>query len=293
MQCKKCGYALENDWKFCPVCSHPVKKNNYLFQIIGIIALCIVLLPISIMLVNKNVSGELRTKYYLENKYNEKFDNITLIQSIKNSDQILSCDGSNFGTIKGKGNTEYYLAYSKENDLEFAVFYDTHTKEYNDFYEHSLNLRKCNLQLYEKATNIFDPYVTKILFSPNTHDRNIDLVQIDSMQDLNAILSKVIEGYLETHKGQTYTRLYVYVDRDSLEFCKEEYYDIKEMQKYLSKLVKDNSIYSHAEIAIYTLDGVRLEFSEEYEGTVYLYDRYEYGKVWGEPIENFILWDKY
>lgn len=101
MKCKKCNCELEKGCKACPVCFEPVKNSNYLsLVIVGIIVLLIIVLVSNSG--DIGLSAEERTTKYLEEKYNEKFEKITFVESVKNPDTKLSLDGSTFGTIKGK-----------------------------------------------------------------------------------------------------------------------------------------------------------------------------------------------
>lgn len=282
MKCKKCGYNLEKNWQTCPVCSEPIKKRRYLLLIIiGIIILIFIIIPIVSKIYTNSMSEEKRTTKYLEKTYNEKLD-VTLIQSTKNPNVNLNFDGSYFGTIKKKGNTEHYLVYSKKNDIEFIVLYNTHTKNYEDNYKHNLEIRKYNQQLYEKVQNTFKNYSEKITFSNNIINKYETPTTIYSLQDLKKILNKVPEGYPQTYNKNNYTNLYMYVNMNSLEFCKKEYNNIIMINNYLRQLEKAG----YLGFSIYTSDKVMLEFNKL--NTVHIYDEFTTGKAWGETIEEFI-----
>ena len=291
MKCKKCGYELEKDWKACPVCSEAIKKKNNVILIIGIISAVIILAVIIIFNVYVNSTGESGVKQYLKKQYDKKFDEITLIQSIENPDTHLDCDGASFGTIKGKGNTEYYLGYCKENDLEFTVTYDTHSKQYKASYEYNLNLRTFAEQLYDKIQSTFENRTEKITYSANTQDENVIPTTIYSRQDITGILSKVRDGYPEKHQGWNYTGLYVYVNMNSFEFCQQEYDNIKMLNNYLIQLEETNELYDRVGLGIYTLDNVYIEFNRL--DAVRIYDKFATGKAWGETIEEFIQREGY
>lgn len=261
--------------------------------IVGIFILSLLILPMIISkFINQSNTGEKLIRKYLENKYNEKFDNITLVQSVENPDTDINCDGSNFGTINGKGNTEYYLVYSARDDLEFVVNYDTHTKEYEDTYDFSLSLRKNILQLYKETQNTYSDYISEVNFYANKHDENETPTKIYSTQDLNGILSKVTDGYPSTHTGSTYTSLFIYINMNCLEFCKKEYSNIMMINDLLIELTRDNMIYSHIQLTIVTKDKINIEF-DTIDNAVRIYDRYESGMAWGETIEEFIKRSSY
>lgn len=286
MRCKKCGNN-KNIWKGCPTCAEKTNNSMRIPLIIGLVILALILLIMRISnIVNPNKIGDKHVKLYLKNTYNEKIDKITLVQSIKNPDTNLGCDGSSFGTIKGKGNTEYYLAYSEVNDLSFTVSYDTHKEEYSDSYKSSLDSRERNILLYEKIQNTFSDYVNEVGYyvKKNSDDETTSI--IDSKQDLYNMLSKVVEGYPTAYTGTPYTSLHIFINMDCFEFCKKEYDNIKMINDYLAELKILNMTYCGINLAIYTKDNIMLEFDKI--DAVRIYDNYEYGKAWGESIEEFI-----
>lgn len=294
MKCKKCGYGIDKSWQTCPMCAESIKKKNKsIIKIVFITILSFIIISSIYNSINNYIStGERGVKRELEKKYNEKFDKIDLIETTKNPDTSLSCDGANFGTIKGKGDIEYYTVYSKQNDIEFAVYYDTHTKQYQDTYQYSLDLRKSVQQLYEKTKNTFSSYNVEITFSPNIHDEYKTPVTIYLTQDLYNILSNVTDGYPQTHSGSTYTQLSIHVNTNSLQFCKTEYDNIVMLNNYLIELQHSTELYSQIGLYIYTLDGVTLEFNR-LDDTVYVYDEHSTGKAWGETINEFIKRESY
>ena len=288
MQCRKCGYNLKKGWLACPVCSDPInKKPLFPFVMIGIVILSFIVIPniFNYFAIN-NITEERRTKRYLESKYNEKFNEITLVHSTKNPDTDLSCDGASCGTIKGKGETEYYLVYSKKDDIEFIANYNTHTKEYNDTYELSLNLREYIGLLYDKVKDTFSNIDKQIFFSANIHDKDNLPYLINSAQELTIILSRVTDGYPEKHTGFTYTRLYMDVNINGLEFCKNEYDNILMIDNYLRELESNSELYSRIGFSIHSLDDILIEFNRL--DSVRIYDEFATGKAWGETIEEFI-----
>lgn len=43
MNCGKCGKELENDWTFCPYCSHrKINKKSIIIIVILVIIICII-----------------------------------------------------------------------------------------------------------------------------------------------------------------------------------------------------------------------------------------------------------
>lgn len=285
MKCKNCNCDLEEDWKVCPICSKPIKRESKkpLVASIAVVLLIMILLIFSFGI--NNITGEQHIQKYLEEKYDEKFDNITFIESVKNPDTNLSCDGSSFGTIKGKGETEFYLVNSDKENMDFKVSYNTYKDEYYDNYKFSLNLRESVGKLYEKSKSAFDKYTEKIIFSPDEHNEDIEPITVTDEKDLYNQLSKA-------NDGEPFTRLYIYVNMNSLEFCKKEYDNIKMVNDYLIELERSTELYSHIGLSIYTLDGVMFEFNR-LNDTVYIYDSYSSGKAWGETIEEFIQRDNY
>lgn len=292
MKCIKCGYDLEIGWRVCPTCANPIKNKNKLFLILGII-LSIIIIPIlTIYINNYNSTGERGIKRHLEKKYNEKFDEIILVKTAKNPDTTLSCDGANFGTIKGKGDTQYYKVYSKQNDIEFTAHYDTHTKDYQDTYSYKLNVIHSTQKLYTKTKKTLNTYVDKITFSPDIHDETVTPSPIYSTQDFKNILNKVQSEYSPNNYEGAYTRLLVHVNVNSLEFCKTEYNNILMLNNYLIELEQSTELYSQIGLLVYTRDNVQLNFNR-LDNNVYIYDEFANDKVWGEPINEFVKRDNY
>lgn len=279
MKCKKCNYELEREWKFCPICSTKIKKKNYLPILIGGISL-VLLVILYLKIGANNMSEEERAKRYLEKTYNKKIDTVTFIDSTKNPDTSLSCDGANLTIKKGKGYKKSYLAHSNKENLDFIICYDTNTEKYNDNYKYSLKLRKCAVKLYKEIESIFYEYNEKITFSNDINKKSISPKIITSEQDLYDLLS-------ESHDGTPNTSLDMYVNMNSLEFCKKEYNNIKAINQFLSKLDRNNALYGHMGLSIYTLDNARLKFSES--GDVHVY----HSKTGEETIEKFIQRDDY
>ena len=292
MKCKKCGYEIEKDWQTCPMCAEPIKKKNRSAVMIAVVSSFIIMAVIALSINDYNSTGKRGVKRYLEKRYHQKFDEITLIQSIENPDMDFYCDGANFGTIKGQGETEYYLGYSNKDDLQFTITYDTHKEQYDDTYQNSLDLRKSAQQLYEETKNIFGSYTDNITFSANTQDKDQTPIAINSTQELKSILSKVSEGYPQNHDGNINTKLYLDVDMNSLEFCKTEYNNLVMLNNYLSELQLSTELYGKIGLSIYTADGVTLKFYG-FNGAVHIFDRPATDKVWGESIQRFIERESY
>lgn len=284
MKCKNCNYDLEEDWKVCPICSKPVEKESKKPLIASAI---VVLLIIGLLFLNfifNNITGEESIQKHLEEKYGEEFDKVTFIKSVENPDTNLSCDGSSFGTIKGKGETEHYLVHSDVENMDFNASYNTYTDGYYDNYEFSLKLRKNAGTLYEKVKNAFDNHVEKITFSEDIHNENILPITVNSKEDIYNTLS-------DSNDGEPFTSIYMYVDMNCFEFCKAEYDNIKMINDYIVELEESTNFYGHVGFLIYTLDGITLEFNRL--DSVRIYDKFLTGKAWGEKIEEFIQRDSY
>ena len=79
MLCKKYGFNLEKDFKYCPNCSTNVNRRN--ITIISSIIIVIVL-SVGIAYIKSNLPiNDKYLKKSLEKKYNEKFENIHLFNT--------------------------------------------------------------------------------------------------------------------------------------------------------------------------------------------------------------------
>ena len=286
MKCKKCGNNIEKEWKYCPICSRGVNKERNIIifsMVILIIVIGIVILIIKGYLpMNSNYLERV-----LEKKYNENFDNIVLISSVKNSDTDLSCDGSSFGTIKGKGKKEYYKLHSNKNDLYFWAYYDTSNKSKGvvDNYEILLNRKSIINEIYNYVNYNFFFFFNKITLSYNLNQEAINILSSDQ---LNSILTNIEDESIPKYFNTMYDEFNIYIDQDIFEYSKSNYSKISDLN---NKLVSSKNKYYFSIIlnfnnnATISLDGLN--------GKAYVYDKFDSQHAWGETLEEFIMRENY
>lgn len=303
MKCKKCGHELQNDWKFCPVCSKKVNTEKGSF---GVVIIVLVLILGYHLFSNLFMIGTPGAKQYLQKKYNEKFE-VTLIKSEKNEDKNIGCDGV-ARTEKGKGNTETYLAYSIKEDLEFKVYYDTYKKAYHDTYKEDLfakrselKLREDTIQLYEKVRKELKAYegIYYLLFQGGikndliyNNERLIRLKpkRINSKEQLESML---INKYLTWYGPRI---LIIIENQDgnstSNKFIKDEYNRLINISNLLQSFKQDH-IVKYVDISIVVIDktinsesfGVNINFDDN---KVSIYSKNEQGIELEESLNEYM-----
>lgn len=286
MICKKCGYNIEEGWKYCPNCSSRINKKT------NIIILIIILIVISCFLffiIRNNLTLNVNSiEKKLEEKYNENFTNVSLIKSIKNKDVDINCDGSSFGTIKGRGTIEYYKLYSPKNDIEFFAFYDTSNKlkGVNDTYENYLSARKAISDAYNITYKYFSNYIDKIVLTDS-----FDTIQlnINSSKQLYDILSHVdnIEKNLSSYNNPIYY-IRIYINQDLFNFCKENYENLTILNNEIVKLTEEYNF----ELSIYLNNDTSIILNRLNE-KAYVYDRFGNDMAWGELLDDFVQRENY
>ena len=282
MICKSCGQILEKNWKYCPKCS---KKTNNKFKIILIILSLVILLIFLLTVINSNLPlNEKSLKKHLQEEYNEEFTNITLVSSVSNPDTNLTCDDASFGTIKGKGTTEYYKIYSKKNNIEFFAWYDTSDKKKNihDNYSEYLTRRDTILKAYDIININLNNNISKISISDNTSDK---LIAIDTKLMLTDILSTFEDDYI---LDSNHVDMYIHVNEDIYEYSKNNYSIINNLNSQFVSLRK--SYYFNMAIIFNDNAIIRLA---RLNNEAYVYDKFANGKAWGEKLDDFIKRDFY
>ncbi len=280
MLCKSCGNKIDKGWKYCPNCSKKI-NNNFKFIIILLLVLFISIFVI-LTIDSPKESNNIDEKYiqnYLKTKYNEKFKNIYLFDSIDNEDVDITCDGSHFGTIKGKGTKIYYKVYSENNDIEFFAFYDTSdkNKEINDNYNRNLLRREIIEEIYDSIYKYLKSDISKIYLYSNVNDKS---TQITNKQQLHQELS-IFDTF-----DDTFDDMIVYISSDIYNYSKNNYSNITKLNDEITKL--NNKYYVN--VLMYFSKDAKIVLNR-LDGKAYVYDNIH--KAWGEKLDDFVLREYY
>ncbi len=280
MICKKCGFNIEKNWKYCPNCSKKIYNKQKIIIVSTIMSIVIISIIISIINNNMPVDDKYIEKQ-LEKKYREDFSNISLIKSVENPDTDLSCDGSYFGTIKGEGSTEYYKVYSKKNNIEFIVTYDTtdETKTIKDSYKDNLKRRKTLVNTYKTIYKYLNSKNYKVVLSGGNN-----LININSENQLEGVLSKYEEENIDLKDFK------IYINEDLHDFCKSNYETITKLNDEIVALQKNNDYYFLTSIVLNgnaTIELYRLNYK------AYIYDKSGNSAAWGETLDEFVTRESY
>lgn len=280
MICKKCGLDIEKDWKYCPNCSNKIYKKQNIIIVSAIMLIAIIYIIIPIIKNNIPVDAKYIEKQ-LEKKYSEDFSNILLIKSVENPDTSLSCDGSSFGTIKGEGSTEYYKVYSKKNNIEFIVTYDTsdNSKKINDSYENNLKRRSTLVDTYKTIYKYLNSKIYKITLSGPYNEININ-----SETQLEDILSKYEEKNIDLEDIE------IYISEDLYDFCKSNYETITKLNDEIITLQRNNDYYFSTIIVLNANATIQLYRLND---KAYVYDKYGNSTAWGETLDEFVTRESY
>lgn len=286
MKCKNCGYDIEKSWVVCPVCSTKLKTSP-LFTV-GIVVLSFILMSLILGLFMDNVvyTSKRGINNHIKKNYNKEVKDIKLVKNEKNEDEELGCDGATFYTIKGRGNTEYYLVTSKEDDLQFGVRYDTHKREYTDTYMDRLNLRSTAIELYDKTKNTFKDYIKSFTYVEDVDDSYSNPVIINSSKDLRDILSKFDEDEVAKYYGFNQNGLYLNINMNAHEFCSQEKENIENMYEYVKKNKRVYETDYPMSFYILTLDNFKINFDTLYE--LRIYDELGQERAMGDTLYEFI-----
>ena len=281
MVCKKCGFDIEKNWKYCPNCSKKIFKKHHIIMLGALTLFFTIYIIISII---KN-SMPVDAKYIereLENKYNEKFNNILLIKTIENPDTNLSCDGTSFGTIKGEGSTEYYKVHSQKNDIDFIVTYDTSdkSKKINDAYEKNLKRRNTLMEAYEIVYKYLNNNIVRITLSDYRNN-----IKITSKNQLKEILS------IYEEKNMNLKDIEIYIEENLFEFSKTNYEDITRLNDELVELQRKKDYYFSTIIVLNK--NAKIELYGGLDDKVYVYDKYSNSTAWGETLDEFVNRESY
>lgn len=282
MVCKKCGFNIENDWKYCPNCSKKIYKKQNIIFISTVILIVIIFIIMPIIENNRPVDAKYIEKQ-LEKKYKENFNNVSLIESVENPDTNLNCDGSSFGTIKGEGSTEYYKVYSKKNDIEFIATYDTSnkSKKINDSYDDSLKRRSTLIAAYKIINNRLNSKINKISLSSSSSDTEIDISTESQLED---ILSKYEENNKDLENFE------IYISEDLYNFSKSNYEIITKLNDEIVTLKKNKDYYFFTTIVLNERAIIELY---RLDNKAYVYDKLGNQKAWGEPLDEFVRRESY
>lgn len=284
MKCNMCSMPVEKKWKYCPNCSN--KLNNKKIIIIPIILILIVSFCIFEIIETQTPVNESYIKEKLYSKYKEVFTDVYYIQSIENPDIDLNCDGSSFGTIKGKGFKEYYKVYSEKNNINFFVYYDTSDKNKTiyDTYETYLTRRDTILEIYDFTEKILND--SNIKFSILCG--NEQPIEIISKSHLKRILSIFNDEYITSGSQSLLDNIYVKINANIFEFSKSNYSIIKNINNEVIKLK-----YKHYFTMIMIFNNnAKIELNR-LDGQPYVYDRFGGNKAWGEKLDDFVLRTEY
>lgn len=287
MICSKCGYSIEKGWKYCPNCSRNInkKRNIIIFSTITVLLILCIIIP---FVKNNMPMNDKYLEKELEKKYNENFENVTLIKSVKNPDTDLNCDGSSFGTIKGKGTKEYYKLYSKKNNLEFWAYYDTSdkSKKIVDNYNMLLNRRSTIKNVYDYIISNFSNSISKITISYNLEDIETDILSINQ---LNTFLNNVEkENTTPNYFDTMYDKVNIYINENIFDYSKSNYKIIDELNDKFIEL-KDNYYFS---VILKFNNNAHIEL-DRLDGKAYVYDKFGNNYAWGETLDDFIKRDNY
>lgn len=284
MKCKSCGMLIEKEWKYCPNCSKRTNKNKKIFIILSIVF--IIILGFSVYtIVEKNAPvNETYIKKSLSKKYNENFKNIYHVESIDNPDMNLNCDGSSFGTIKGKGTKEYYKVYSEKNNIEFFAYYNTSSenKKIYDTYETYLNRRDNILEIYDFTKRNFSGMKFSISYN------NQEPVEITTESNLKNILSNFDNKDISNFNSSSATffeKIYIKLDEDVFNFSKDNYIIIKRLNDKVTSL---RNKYYFSMTLLFNNDA-----KIELDGEPYVYNNFGNNKARGEKLYKFILRKEY
>lgn len=124
-----------------------IKKSKKIKLIIMLLILLVLFIWYGIYLNNSNTqSNDYKVISYLENKYNQKFEIIQLVEERQYENPAISCDGSTFVPArKVKDKYEYdYEVLSKSDNIKFNVYYlnDKGTDSFKDSYIECKNVTK-------------------------------------------------------------------------------------------------------------------------------------------------------
>jgi len=269
MKCKKCGYEIEKGWKYCPNCSHSVYLEIKIIIILSILLVGVIGIGISIFVASRPVD-EKYVKKELESKYHESFD-VNYVESVANPDVELGCDGSTFGTINGKGETEYYLVYSKKEKLEFLAYYDNSKdgKIIHDNYEIYLNRRDNTLKTYELIYRYFNINIDRVSYKGNLND----IQDIESYDEFNELLSKFNLNY--SKYLDYYIFLGVHMNGNTKDFVNSYYSNILKLSEEYNNMDFDREF--GLGIILYFGDGYDIHI---YSGNeIYVYNEVDKSKT--------------
>lgn len=159
---------------------------------------------------DKKQSNDLKVVSYLENKYNQKFEIVQLVDSRQYEKPAIGCDGSTFVPArKVKDKYEYdYEILSKTDNIKFNVYYldDKGTDNFQDSYIESKNVAKTIEEISNHIISNIGNINTQKTF--DIVERNFSLtydcdINIYFNENLNEILD---ENYINRlHAIRVYT----------------------------------------------------------------------------------------
>ena len=233
---------------------------------------------------------------YLEQEYNEEFNNIMFIKSFKNSDRDVGLDGSVFWTVKGKGYTNFYKVYSAEDDIEFEIVYNTDKNSIGDnirnTYKSNLKIREAVLSLYSKVQETFGGNVEYCLFTEDLH--NIEPYRISSENDIRLKLSKLKQANYNHRRdigSFEYVALSIKINEPALDFCKSNYNMLNSINNFIIE-TNSNLPNGMLDFSIKDKNNVSISFNGV-NNKIRIYDKFENDNVWGEELEVFIQREEY
>lgn len=283
MNCTNCGYPLEKKWKCCPKCAAKVPRFKYVIVIAPVLVIFVIFGIILFSYISDLPHSEETLLNHLEEKYDEDFVEISPAMSVVNPDVKLSCDGADFGTIEREGTTEFYKVYSKENNLEFFLYYDTEDKnDIHDTYKTFQNRRNITLNVYEEIT--FDAY--KVEFINDIKSITTTILSKEQLSDL--------VSFYEDHEADEHSyisdELVYYIADDALPFCQNNLTKIMELNNFLNNLLDDNDYDLDLTFIFNGGVSLRLKYRDSIPS---IYDSQYAGRAWNEPITDFVLRDSY
>lgn len=242
---------------------------------------------------------------YLDDHFDDfDEDNITDFIWLRHGPHIFGMPGSSLHlAIENKGETFYFTVYSEKDDLEFEVVVDSpKKKDTYDTYEDNI-LRRDAIITYVKLYEPIEEQFGKIILNgewrdfyqtyENNTQSNYDLM----IKDLQKLLSRVQEtdaktDYIE-HRNIDSFSIEFYVDRNALEYCKENLDVLTQLSNEYTKMRDDMSDLkkTYLFIKIITKDGCELQFYKDH--IVSIWDDSNGDYAHNEPLTEFVLRDTY
>lgn len=211
-----------------------LKKSKKIKLIIILLVLVVFFISYELYLNNdKQQSNDLKVISYLENKYNQKFEIIQLIDSRQYEKPAIGCDGSIFVPArKVKDKYEYdYEVLSTTDNIKFNVYYldDKGTDNFHDSYIECKNVAKTiegisnhiisnigNINT-QKAFDIVERNFLltydcdiNIYFNENLNEM-LDENYIKRLQAIRVYTNSIIESFTKTYSHIYNTNSYSYM----------------------------------------------------------------------------------